>query len=178
LKRTLIAAVGNVWMGDDGLGCEVIRRLCGRPAAPWLGSSVDVRDFGLRAFDLRLALERCDRAIVVDVVRRGAPPGTVHVLDPFVSGPGPEALPAHGLSATEVIEWAVSRARQGAGPRALRIVGCEPESFGDDDEGRLGLSPPVEAAIPRIVEAIDAIVGDPGWGGEIERIEGSCTSSA
>jgi hydrogenase maturation protease len=178
VTRTLVAAVGNIWLGDDGLGSEVVRRFAVRAARRGLAAQVDLRDFGLRAFDLRLALERCERAIVVDVVRRGAPTGTIHVLDPFSSGAAPDASAHHGLTATEVIQWAAARASRGEAPRAMRVVGCEPESFGDDDEGRIGLSAPVEGAIAAILGVLEALVVNPDWAARAEEAGGACTSSA
>jgi hypothetical protein len=74
------------------------------------------------------------------------------------------------LSSTEVIEWAAERAQRGERPRKLRLVGCEPSSFGDDDEGRLGLSSPARAAVTVAVELVRDLVA------QLQR-DDRCTSS-
>jgi len=147
MTALLVAGIGNVWMGDDAFGSEVARRLIGR-----LPAGVEVRDFGISALDLQYALERCEAAIVVDVVRRGGAPGTLYVLEP--EGGATVEL-HHGVAATEVIQWAAEQRRRGGNPRTLWLVGCEPESFGDPDEGRLGLSAPVQRAVDDALALIE-----------------------
>ncbi len=49
----LVAGIGNIFLGDDAFGVEVVRRLAGRK----LPESVRVADFGIRGFDLAYALQ-------------------------------------------------------------------------------------------------------------------------
>ena len=62
-ERTLVAGIGNIFLGDDGLGCEVVRRL----SQAELPAGVHVVDYGIRglhlAYDL---LDGCDRLVLVD----------------------------------------------------------------------------------------------------------------
>ena len=51
-KRVLVAGVGNIFLGDDGFGVEVVRRLAERA----LPEGVEVKDFGIRGMDLAYAL--------------------------------------------------------------------------------------------------------------------------
>lgn len=161
----LVAGVGNLFQGDDGFGCEVLRRLAGRPLPP----GVVARDFGTSALDLRFWMERHDAVVVVDVVARGREPGTLVVLDPEAApgattagaatvGVAASADAAHGLTATDVVAWAAARRARGEMPHHLRVVGCEPASFGDPEEGALGLSEVVEAAVPRAIELVLEVV--------------------
>ena len=46
--RTLVAGVGNVFLGDDAFGVEVVRLLAERPVP----AGVEVRDFGIRGVHL------------------------------------------------------------------------------------------------------------------------------
>ncbi len=48
----LIAGIGNIFLGDDAFGCEVVKRLSERT---W-PDNVRVVDFGIRGFDLAYAL--------------------------------------------------------------------------------------------------------------------------
>src|SRR5215211_6535598 len=52
-KLILVAGVGNVFLGDDGFGVEVVKRLAGRE----LPEGVEVKDFGIRGMDLAYALQ-------------------------------------------------------------------------------------------------------------------------
>ena len=56
--RILIACIGNIFLGDDGFGTEVARRLAGRPLPP----GVILKDFGIRGLDLDLCAARSVRA--------------------------------------------------------------------------------------------------------------------
>ena len=52
--KILVAGVGNIFLGDDGFGVEVALSLSKRQ----LPESVQVKDFGIRGFDLAYALAR------------------------------------------------------------------------------------------------------------------------
>jgi hydrogenase maturation protease len=150
----LVAGVGNLFRGDDGFGCEVIRRIAGRA----LPAGVVVRDFGTSALDLRFWTERHDVVIVVDVVARELAPGELVVIDPAAC-PGASSEPGlHGASSSDVVAWAAARRDRGEQPHVVRVVGCVPATFGDDEEGALGLSAPVAAAVEPAVECVVALV--------------------
>ena len=71
--RVLVAGVGNVFLGDDGFGVEVARRLAEASGCP-AGS---VGDFGIRGVHLAYELlEGYEAAILVDAAPRGG--GTGH----------------------------------------------------------------------------------------------------
>src|SRR5262245_37327552 len=78
MKRILVAGVGNIFFGDDGFGCEVIRQL----ASEGLPPGVMAKDFGIRTYDLAYALaEKYDSVIFADAMPRGETPGTVSLLE-------------------------------------------------------------------------------------------------
>ncbi len=146
----LVAGVGNLFLGDDGFGCEVARRLAGGP----LPSGVEVSDFGIRGLHLAYRLlDPVSLLVVVDAVARGGPPGTLYLLEPALEPPAEPAAPdAHGLDLPAV--FAALRALGGELP-VTRIVGCEPASV---DE-RLGLSPRVEASVEDAVRLVREVIG-------------------
>ena len=76
--RILVAGIGNIFLGDDGFGVEVARRLAERERAP----GVDVVDFGIRGMDLAYALQGYDAVVFVDAAPRGERPGTLSVVQP------------------------------------------------------------------------------------------------
>ena len=143
--RVLVAGVGNIFLGDDGFGSEVARRLAGQP----LPAHVRVVDYGIGgihlAYDL---LDGYERLVLVDAVARGGEPGTVSLLevDPDqVSESG--GLDAHSLDPHTV--FSSLRALGGELPRTL-VIGCEPADTGDG----LGLSPAVSAAVDATVSTV------------------------
>jgi hydrogenase maturation protease len=153
--RVLVAGIGNVFLGDDGFGVEVIGRL-DRTAIP---ETVDVVDYGIRG--VHLAYELLARPygvlILVDAVPTGQAPGTVSVLEVAQEEIVDEPLPAdafhgpvvdgHGMTPQAVLN--LLRTLGGQIGRVL-VVGCEPESV----EERMGLAPPVEAAVERAADLV------------------------
>jgi hydrogenase maturation protease len=151
VRRILVAGLGNVFLGDDGFGCEVARRLAGR-AWP---AGVRVADFGIRSFDLAFALtDGFDAAVLVDATWRGGAPGTLYLLEPARPSGGPEvALDAHTMDPVKVLRLAESL---GSTPPVLRLVGCEPTGF----EGMLlsqAVAEAVEPAVRMVAELVDAL---------------------
>jgi hydrogenase maturation protease len=163
--RVLVAGIGNIFMGDDGFGVEVARRLAGRELPP----GVEVADFGIRGMDLMYALgEGYDVAVFVDAVPRGEPPGTLFVIEPRLEEEEEVALDAHGMDPVKVL----ALARQlGNVPERVLVVGCEPavRMTGDEEEIVGELSEPMRAAVDPAVEMVvslvDELIGSKQGGG-------------
>jgi len=161
--RILIACIGNIFLGDDGFGVEVAKRLSQR-AWP---DEVRVADFGIRGFDLAFALmDGYDVTIFVDATARGGRPGTLYVIEPDLaeieSADGQRIMPPmltdpHGMDPMKVLQMARS---MGAELNRILLVGCEPETFGPEDEGLMGLSAPVEAAVNEATPIIESLVNN------------------
>lgn len=154
-SRILVAGIGNIFLGDDGFGTEVIRRLIGE----LVPAGVVVRDFGIRGFDLAYALtESWETVILVDALSRGEKPGTVFVLEPVldeVNNPEQNIQP-HGMDPLQAIRLAKSL---GEIPPRLLVVGCEPADFGGEN-GTMGLSTEVEAAVEIAVQTVQQLVSE------------------
>jgi hydrogenase maturation protease len=154
-KRILVAGIGNIFLGDDGFGVEVIRRLAGRE----LPEGVEVVDFGIRGLDLAYALQRdYDLVVFVDATPRGQEPGTVYLIEPEIEDDGEVSLDTHGMDPVKVIN--LSRAL-GARPTRTLVVGCEPQvvvSGEDYDEMLMELSEPVRAAVEEAVKLVESLV--------------------
>jgi len=141
--KTLVAGVGNIFLGDDAFGVEVAARLATVP----MPEGVTVADFGIRGIHLAYELlEGYDRLILVDALPRGEPPGTVYVIEPDAVAPGGPA-DAHSMNPLAVF---AHLAAIGGGPIPTVIVGCEPQSL--DDE--IGLSEPVRNAVDTAVDVV------------------------
>jgi hydrogenase maturation protease len=148
----LVAAIGNIFLGDDGFAVEVVRCLAGRA----LPDEVSVKDFGIRGFDLACALiERWELIIIVDAIQRGQAPGTVYVveLDPAQAELAGQEVEPHGLDPAQAI--ALAR-RLGEITAPMIMVACEASEFGGP-EGRIGLSPPVEKAVECAADLVESL---------------------
>jgi hydrogenase maturation protease len=154
--KILIAGIGNIFHGDDGFGCEVVRELQRRN----FSSATTITDFGIRSYDLAYALtDGYDATILVDATSRGAKPGMVFLIEPDLSRLSElesSAVDAHSMNPVAVLQMAQSLGKIGG---KLFLVGCEPESL-EDESGAMTLSAAVIAAIPSAIEMIESLVGD------------------
>ena len=172
--RVLVAGVGNIFLGDDAFGVEVVRELARRPVP----AAVRVVDFGIRGLDLTYALlDGYETVILVDAAPRGGLPGTLYVLEveqpaPAVSAEGP-TVEGHNLDPARVLRLA---ATMGSRVQRMLVVGCEPGTPGDVEEMSAGLSDPVRAAVVEAVLVIEGLIGKllaAGGGEIIPKVEGS-----
>ncbi|SDJ37436.1 hydrogenase maturation protease [Nonomuraea jiangxiensis] len=153
--RVLVAGIGNVFLGDDGFGVEVVRRLAEEPALP----GVDVVDFGIRGMDLAYALQRDYAAVIfVDAAARGHAPGTLTVLDPdlpdVADGSAGAPVETHGMDPVRVLWLARTLGRV---PDRVRVVCCEPATV---EEALFELSEPVRAMIGEAANLVKSLVMD------------------
>ncbi|WP_336115589.1 hydrogenase maturation protease [Streptomyces sp. PTD9-10] len=149
----LVAGVGNIFLGDDAFGPEVIRALDRRPLPP----EARVRDFGIRGMDLAYALlDGCATAVLVDAAPRGHSPGTLTLIE--AEPPDGNAVPeAHGMDPQKVLALAAHLGDEPL-PRVL-VLACEPGVLPSGDEDILpGISAPVREAVDRAVDALHTLV--------------------
>ncbi len=157
--RILIACIGNIFLGDDAFGVEVAQALAKRN----LPDEVRLVDFGIRGFDLAFALmDDYDVTIFVDATQHGGKPGTIYLIEPDLSElndtDGQSSAPtmdAHNMNPMKVLSLAKS---MGAQFNRILLVGCEPETLGGE-EGLMGLSEPVRAAVDEAAKMIETLVG-------------------
>ncbi len=146
-KQILVAAVGNLWLRDDGFGGEVAKRLRERELPP----GVQVADFGTGGLDLAYELMRgYDALVLVDISRQGGEPGTLYVMeaDPESIEAGIEdgdMIDPHDMDPQTVLRFVKS---VNGWPGKVIVVACEPAEI--EDFG-IGLSPAVEVAVEQAV---------------------------
>lgn len=148
--RILVAGVGNIFLGDDGFGVEVVRRLARAPVP----DNVNVQDFGIRGVHLAYQLlDEFELVVIVDAVSRGGVPGTVYVIEPEVDGGADQSIAdAHDM----VLEHVFAQVRTLGGQLGrVLIVGCEVE----DASERIDLSRSVEGAVDEAIRVILELVG-------------------
>jgi hydrogenase maturation protease len=171
-KRVLIAGIGNIFLGDDGFGVEVVGRLSGRR----LPDGVEVVDFGIRGMDLAYALQvDYDLVVFVDATPRGGKPGTVYLIEPEIEEDEAVSLDTHGMDPVKVIRLARAL---GARPTRTLVVGCEPRVIpgGEDyDDMLMELSEPVHAAVEEAAKLVESLVTGVGTDSGPARSAGSST---
>ena len=154
-KRILVAGIGNVFLGDDGFGVEVVKRLAERE----LPDGVEVADFGIRGMDLIYALQDDYEVVIfVDATPRGEEPGTVYLLEPEIEDDGEVVLDTHGMDPVKVIKFARTL---GPTPARAFVVGCEPQTLVtgvDYDDMLMELSEPVRIGVEEAVKLVESLV--------------------
>ena len=167
LSRVLVAGIGNMFLGDDGFGCEVARRLADGP----MPDGVDVVDYGIRGFDLAYALASgYEAAVLVDAAPLGEPPGTLALIEPTVDE-GDVEIDTHGMDPVRVLRLA---RELGGTPARTLVLACEPARIVDpeiENEVVTELSAPVRAAVDEALPAVRSLVEEllaeqPKGGGE------------
>ena len=121
-----------------------------------------VRDFGIRGIDLTYALlDSYDIAILIDTAQRGLSPGTISIIEPEKPseadlGAQAALLEPHNLDPAKVLALVSAL---GGGCLRVILVACEPETFGDEELGAMGLSPAVSAAAGEAVSIVERLIG-------------------
>ena len=157
-KKILIAGIGNIFLADDGFGVEVATGL----AKHIFPTGVRVTDFGIRGFDLAYALmEGYETTILVDAYPGDGQgqPGTLFVVEPDLNElNSPEAqagfIEPHAMNPLNVLRMAMN---MGGELKRVLLVGCVPATLGPE-EGQMGLSEPVTAAVDHAVSLVDSLV--------------------
>jgi len=151
-SRVVIVGVGNPLARDEGLGPRAIALLAER----CLPDGVEAIDAGTDLLAAIGDLEGAERVILIDAVRTGHEPGTIHrfTLDDLLekAADGAEWRSAHDLTVVAAVRLA-----EAAGTRLppTVVVGVEPGQVALGE----GLTPPVEAALDRLIETVLAEIG-------------------
>ena len=147
-SRVLVAGIGNVFLGDDGFGCEVVRHLCAA------GSLRDVRlvDYGIRGMHLAYDLvDGWDLVVLVDALPDRGDPGRVDIFAIRADDRSGARLEPHGMDPVAVL--ATVTALGGTMPTTY-LVGAQ---VADVDE-RMGLTGVVAAAVGPAASAVERLV--------------------
>jgi hydrogenase maturation protease len=99
-KKTLVMGLGNLLMGDEGVGVHVVRALEART----LPEGIECLDGGTGGFTLLGALESADRIVLIDAAADGNPPGTVTRTTPRFSRDYPPTLTAHDIGVKDLLD--------------------------------------------------------------------------
>jgi hydrogenase maturation protease len=120
-KKTLVLGLGNVLMGDEGIGVHVVRAL----EKHTLPAGVECLDGGTGGFVLLEPLQNADRIILIDAAADGNPLGTVTRTTPRFSRDYPPTLTAHDIGVKDLLDVFYI---QGGGPGVvLYAIAIDPK---------------------------------------------------
>lgn len=161
--RAVVLGLGNILLGDEGVGVRVVEELERAGGLP----GVELVDGGTAGFRLLPYFDAAGLVVVVDAAADGAPPGTVTVLRPRFSGaypsrdrasqqPGPLTLTPHDFGLKNILD-------------ALALADDRPEivlvtvSVSEADRASLELSAPVAEAVRAAADRVrDVLTGSEG----------------
>ncbi len=141
--KTLILGIGNLLMGDEGVGVHVANYLQTHQVL----QEVDIIDGGTGGFHLLEYFQQYPRVILIDATLDGKPPGTISLLKPRFSSDYPPTLSAHDIGLKDLLD-------------ALYLLEQQPEiilftvSINDISRVSMELSPEIKSCVPGVVAAI------------------------
>jgi hydrogenase maturation protease len=146
--QTLILGIGNLLMGDEGVGVHAIRHI---QQEQW-PDNVRLLDGGTGGFHLLSLFKEYDPIVLIDATMDGKQPGTVTITKPRFASDFPRTLTAHDIGLRDLLESAT-------------LLGPLPELYlvavtiGEIRSMEMELSQALCASLPRIAEALRGIVG-------------------
>jgi hydrogenase maturation protease len=157
-EQVLVAGIGNLFLGDDGFGPEVVRHLQAAGQRP-LPADVRLIDYGIRGLHLCYdLLDGYAALILIDALPANRRPGEVTVLavganDLARSDAGYDP---HGMNPVAVLAGLPTL---GGTLPPTYMVGAQPM---DLTEG-IGLSEPLRRAVPAAAAAVRALLAERPW---------------
>jgi len=145
--KVLILGIGNILMGDEGIGVHVVRHLQNMP----LPEGVACLDGGTGSFNLLEPMQRAQKVILIDATIDGLPAGTVRRLHPRFAKDYPRTLSAHDIGLKDLLD-------------AFYLLGNPPEvilyavSIAAWQGMNIELSPTLAAIVPEVADQVIAEV--------------------
>ncbi len=141
--RPLVLGVGNLLMGDEGVGVVAIQYL----EEHGFGEFAELVDGGTSGFHLLGLFENRRHMILIDAATDDHPLGTVSHIKPRYASDFPPTLTAHDIGLKDLLE-------SSAILDDLPEVDLFTVSIGDLGAMTMDLSPAVAAAIPLIADLV------------------------
>lgn len=145
--KILILGIGNLLMGDEGVGVHTIREL----EKISLPENIDLLDGGTGGFHLLEYFQTYKRLIMIDATMDGEKAGTIKLIKPKFASDFPKALSAHDIGLKDLVESAT-------------ILGSMPEVYlftvtiSEIKSMTMELSEDVANAIPGVIEKIKSLI--------------------
>ena len=145
--RILILGLGNLLMGDEGVGIHAVRYMKQQK----LPEFADIEDGGTGGFHLLSLIQAYPVVIIIDAAVGEDAPGTVRVIEPKFSKDFPKSLSSHDIGLKDLIDTA---SLLGNLPRFFLII----VSVKDWRDLKIELSPEVAAAIPEVYKKTTEVI--------------------
>lgn len=137
--RILIMGIGNVLMGDEGVGVHAIKRL----EKSGLPENIDLLDGGTGGFHLLSYLEDYREVIMIDATMDGKTAGTIALKRPRYSSDFPIVLSAHDIGLKDLIDAASFAEKL----PAIHLITISIDSL---DQISIDLTPVIEESLPEV----------------------------
>ena len=145
--KLLILGIGNVLLGDEGVGINVVQQL----EKLELPTNVNILDGGTGGFHLLSYLQEYSKIILIDATLDGNPPGTINILRPKFSNEFPRTLSSHDIGLKDLVE---SAALLGELPEITLItISVHPEQ-----SLTMELSKDIDKAATTVVKKIQSMI--------------------
>lgn len=139
----LILGIGNVLMGDEGVGVHVVERL----QEATLPDGVECLDGGTGSFLLLEPMQTAKRVILIDAAVDGAPAGTMRRLRPRFSKEYPRTLTAHDIGLKDLLDAFYLLGQ----PADVTLFAVSIDPLQDLS---VELSPEVNAIVPEVAQSV------------------------
>jgi len=146
-RKILVLGIGNLLMGDEGVGVHAIRRL-EQEALP---AQVALVDGGTGGFHLLEYFGDFDTIVMIDATMDGQPAGTVATIEPRYASDFPRTLTAHDIGLRDLVE---SAALLGSLPK-IHLVTVSIDAM---QPMQTSLSPAIERAIEQVAATVRELV--------------------
>jgi hydrogenase maturation protease len=146
-KRTLVLGIGNLLMGDEGVGVHAIREM-EKSTVP---DHVTLLDGGTGGFHLLSLFEEYDPIVVIDATMDQKHEGDVQLRRPRFASDFPRTLSAHDIGLRDLLE---SASLLGPLPTLFLVT----ISIKDLQTMSTELSPQIRESLPAVVEMVKSIL--------------------
>jgi hydrogenase maturation protease len=146
IRRIGVLGVGNVLMGDDGVGPYTVKLLEARYEFP---EYVELQDLGTPGLGITAVFSEYDAIILIDAVSASKSPGDVKLYrkEQLVQVPLKTRVSPHDPALVEALLFAEL---SGKCPKEVLLVGVVPESC----ELGCGMTAPVQAGMETAIRAV------------------------
>jgi hydrogenase maturation protease len=147
MKKILILGIGNILMGDEGVGVHTIKALEDKS----FPEDVETLDGGTGGFHLMAYFQEYEKIIMIDATMDKKSTGTVSLIEPKFASDFPKTLSAHDIGLKDMIE-------------SITLIGKLPKIYlitvtiDTIQSMYMELSPKVKDMIPEVIEKINELV--------------------
>ncbi|MBQ7824435.1 MAG: hydrogenase maturation protease [Bacteroidaceae bacterium] len=147
MSKILVLGLGNLVLKDEGVGIHAVQRM----QRDTLSEGIDILDGGTGGIFMIGTLQQYDHVIMIDATLDTNPPGTVWRLKPKYSTDYPRLMSAHEIGLKDMIDAMIVQDH-------IPDIDLVIVSARDVQEIGMELSPPVEKALPKIMDTVNEII--------------------